>query len=596
MSPALNGRRPLPGRARVLALGAGALIAGIIAAGTARPAAETQDRTPPAFKGGISLVSIDFQAIGRDGHPVTDLKAADVTLRIGGRARPVESLNLVDVAAAGTRTPVSPLPPPFGTNIQSQDSRAFVLVVDDDSFRVGMERALREAADTFLDSLAPTDQVALVTMPYGGTRVDLTTEQERVRASLAQVVGQASIRETAEEMACRTRRTLDSLAGLMNGFASASSPVTVAFFSASLVGPNEQVVRSGGRVATCALMPEMFQQVGNATAASGARLYIIEPVGLSNQDAGLDHLAGVTGGVRLHLGGTEENAFTRILRETSAFYRLAFEPELSQRNGNSHRVELRLNRPDVTLRVRPSVVIARPDPRASRSPADMLRQAAVFRDLPLRVAGFVSRETGQTRLKVVALAETADPSMMLAAASVGLVDESSGKLIAQAELAPGQLKASPYVAGLLAPPGSYRLRFAATDSQGRMGTADHQVTVELRQAGHLHLSSLLLGLSRGGFLPRLQFGAEPVALAYVDIYGGKPGEQVAATFELARTMNGPAVVTVPGALAAAGDHHSATAAIPIGALSPGDYIVRATIGIVGQPATRVERTLRKVVF
>ena len=84
-------------------------------------------------------------------------------------------------------------------------------------------------------------------------------------------------------------------------------------------------------------------------------------------------------------------------------------------------------------------------------------------------------------------------------------------------------------------------------------------------------------------------------LAYVDIYGGKPGEQVTATFELARSLNGPAILTVPGTLAAAGDHHSATAAVPIGALTPGDYIVRATVGIAGQPATRVERTLRKSV-
>ena len=274
--------------------------------------------------------------------------------------------------------------------MQSARRRAFVLVVDDDSFRVGTERALREAADTFLDNLAPTDQVALVTMPYGGTRVDLTTEQEKVRASLAQVIGQATANETPDDMACRTRRTLDSLAGLMQGLAGASSPVTVAFFSASLVGPNQQVVKSERRVATCALMPEMFQQVGNAVAAAGTRLYIIEPVGFANQVAGLDHLAGVTGGIRLHLGGTEENAFTRILRETSAFYRIAFEPEASQRNGASHRLELRVSRPDVTVRVRPNITIAKADPRRRALPGDMLRQAAVFRDLPLRVSGFVS--------------------------------------------------------------------------------------------------------------------------------------------------------------------------------------------------------------
>jgi hypothetical protein len=52
---------------------------------------------------------------------------------------------------------------------------------------------------------------------------------------------------------------------------------------------------------------------------------------------------------------------------------------------------------------------------------------------------------------------------------------------------------------------------------------------------------------------------------------------------------------MPGTLAASGDHYSATAPIPIGTLSPGDYVVRAMVGAAGGPSTRVERTLRKVV-
>ena len=228
----------------------------VVAATLAAALASRADAQPPApLKAGVSLVSIDFLALGRDGRPVPDLRADEVTLRIGGRPRPVEGLNAIDVTTPRGQ-PVSPLPAPYGTNVQTQEARAFVLVVDDDSFRVGTERALREAADSFLDSLAPTDRIALVTMPYGGTRVDFTTEQELVRASLAQVIGQQPSSESAEDAACRTRRTLDSLTGLMQSLANGGSPATVAFFSASLAGPNEQVIRSGGTVGTCALLPD----------------------------------------------------------------------------------------------------------------------------------------------------------------------------------------------------------------------------------------------------------------------------------------------------------------------------------------------------
>jgi hypothetical protein len=547
------------------------------------------------IKSGVSLVAIDFLAIGRDGLPVPDLKPEDVSLKIGGRVRPVQALNLISVVPDPSQRVVSPLPPPFGTNIPTQDTRAFILVIDDDSFRVGTERALREAADTFLDSLTPTDRIALVTMPFGGTRVNMTTEQEKVRAALAQIVGQAPAAESPDEMANRSRRTLESLTGLFEGLAGSQSPVTVAFFSASMAGPNQQVIQTGQPVAGNALRPEMWQRVGTAAAAAAARLYIIEPVGFTNQVEGLEHLAGVTGGVRFHLGGTGENAFTRILRETSAFYRAVFEPEASQRNGNVHRVELRVVRPDTTVRVRPNIRIDRPDARAARAPKDLLRQTAVHRDLPLRVTAFASRETGETKVKVVALAEPMDPSATLTAAALGLVD-GNGSLVAQTLFDAGQLKpGQPVTSAMLVPPGPYRLRFAAADGSGRVGTSDYEMDVELRQAGPLQLSGLVLGLSRGGFTPRLQFGQEPVALAYLEIYGGKPGQQVSATFEVARTFNGPPILTVPGALSAVGDHHSATGGLPIGALSPGDYIVRANVGVVGQPFTRVERTLRKVV-
>jgi hypothetical protein len=546
------------------------------------------------IRSGVSLVALDFLALGRDGAPIPDLKPEEVSVKIGGRARPVQALNFISALPDPSQRVVSPLPPPFGSNIPTQDSRAFVLVVDDDSFRVGTERALREAADTFLDELAPTDRIALVTMPYGGTRVNMTTEQEMVRASLAQIIGQAPSRETPDDFATRSRRTLESLTGLFAGLAGSPWPVTVAFFSAGMAGPNQQEIRTGQPIAGYALRPEMWQQVGTAAAASGARLYIIEPVGLSNQTEGLEHLAGVTGAVRYTLGGQGENAFTRILRETSGFYRLTFEPEASQRNGNMHRVELRASRPDVTVRVRPSIRIDRSDARAGE-PKELLRQTTVYRDLPLRVTGFTSRETGQTKLKVVALGEPIDSATALTAAAVGLIDM-KGSLVAQSLFGAGQLKpGQPITAAMLVPPGIYRLRLAAADSGGRVGTSDYDLEAELRQAGPLQLSGLVLGLSRGGFVPKLQFGIEPVALAYLEIYGGQAGQKVSATIDIARTFNGPAILTMPGALAATGDHHSVTAALPIAALSPGDYIVRASVGVVGQPFTRVERTLRKVV-
>jgi VWFA-related protein len=576
------------------------------------PAHGRQSAPPPTIRAGVNLVSVDFLALGRDGQPVADLAAGEVALKVDGRTRAIKSLQMVQVGDAARAK--DPLPVPFGTNESIEQGRAVILAIDDDSFRVGTERALREAADRFLASLARRDRVAVVTMPYGGTKVDFTTDFEKVRQALSQIIGQANRDETGSDMACRSRRTLESLTGLLGGLNSDDGPTVVAFFSSSLMGPRRDSVITLAP-GMCEITPTVFQNVGLAASAARAMVYVVQPqdvmlrpggnqtetiagVGFTGSDnplEGLEHLAGVTGGERLHLATAGANSLNRITRETSAYYLLAFEPEPSERNGAAHRVDLRVTRADVSVRSRPRIVIAKADSRASaKSPRDMLRQPTVFRDLRLRVAGFASREAGESKLKIITLAEPLEPAVKFASMAAGLFDQ-SGRLTAQWTAEPAQLANSPVMGALLASPGIHRLRVAATDTSGRGGTADYEIPVELTPAGSLELSGLVLGLSRAsGFAPKLQFGAEPVALAYLEIFGGEPGQQVSVAVELASSLNGPAMLTVPGALSAGSDRHMATAAIPIGALPPGDFIVRALVVVQGQPAGRVVRTLRKV--
>jgi hypothetical protein len=152
------------------------------------------------------------------------------------------------------------------------------------------------------------------------------------------------------------------------------------------------------------------------------------------------------------------------------------------------------------------------------------------------------------------------------------------------------------VGAMSAAPGAYRLRVAAIDTTGRSGAADFDVDVTVAQTGPLRISSLLLGLSRGGvFVPKLQFASEPVAIGYVEMSGAGEGARVTATLELADGPNAPARVTLPLSIeSAGGGRYLAKGALPIGALPPTDYVARAIIGLDGHPPTRVIRTLRKV--
>jgi hypothetical protein len=172
-----------------------------------------------------------------------------------------------------------------------------------------------------------------------------------------------------------------------------------------------------------------------------------------------------------------------------------------------------------------------------------------------------------------------------------------GRLAGQFNASENELANIPALTAMTVPPGTYRLRVAATDAMGRTGAVDTEIVAEMVKAGSLRLSSLVLGISKnGGFQPRLQFSTEPVALAYLDFFGGKPGAAIGAIVEVAQTLNGPPLAVNRLAIDATGDamRFTATGAIPMGALPPGDYVARVIIGIEGEEYGRVYRAFRKV--
>jgi VWFA-related protein len=593
-----------------------ALVPGaVLALGAAHPSASQQDAQPPVFRSGVELVAVDFLALSPDGAPVRDLKPEEVTLRVDGRTRLLRSLQWIQVAGPSLHT-ADWIPPPFGSNTAADAGRGIIMVLDDESLTTGKEAPLRSAVKRFLSALTPRDRVALVTMPYGGVRVDFTNEHDKVSQVLATIAGQASRGETGSDAACRTRRTLESLVGLLEGLGHPEGPTTVMFFTTGLSGPRRDapVTLAPGR---CELTVELFQQVGFAAIGARAQFYVIQPedpalklgpspaeniagagyLGSENQFEGIEHLSGVTAARRLHLSTAGDETLGRIVRETSGYYLVAFVPDRSERNGQRHRLEIGVSRPGTLVRTRSEIVIERADARGRQpnTPQNMLREPKVFRELPMRAVGFVSRDPGGN-LKVIAMAEPIEPGTALRSAAAALFD-GNGRLSAQSTADATALSATPVITGLVAKPGAYRLRVAATDESGRAGTADYDLEAELASAGPLTLSSMMVGISRGGgFSPRLQFSDEPVALAYLEIYGQTNGAPVSIALEIATSPNGPAKLSIPGAVAEtrSPDRRLATAAIPIGGLPPGDYVIRAVVSMPGQPSGRVVRTIRKV--
>jgi hypothetical protein len=590
------------------------LLALLTVAAASQPAAQQSRQTRTPERGG-DVVSIQFAAVTDAGTPVADLRAEDVKIRLGGRERAVRSLQLVTFDEAGADLG---LPPPYGTNALSKAGRSFIVAIDEDSFRPGLEGVLRGAVDGLLARLGPSDNVALVTMPYGGVKVPFTSDHTRVKLAMSKIVGQAPSTESAAELACRTGRTLEALVAFLDNMGVQQDPSTMLFVTSALAGPRRTVLQNM-RASTdpqgsgmCELMPSLFERVGTAAGAARTRFYVIRPADANDKGlqvnressagsdhplAGIEHLVGVTEGKLLALTGSTGTAMDRVVRENAAYYVASVAAQTSDFSGRAQQLDVDVSRRGVEVRSLPSLTLAT-DPATANlsrpSLRDMMTTNHVFRDLPLRAGAFAALATEGEKIRVVVIAEPANPGVKLESAVAGLYDP-DGKLVAQWTATPEELQRPTVMGAVSVAPGGYRVRVAAIDTAGRAGSADHEVVAEVVQSGPLKLSSLVLGLSRqGNFLPRLLFTDEPLALAYVELEGAPSGARVNAALEIAQTLNGPALITVPLAIDGSGENrYKALGSVPIGALPPGDYIARAVVGLEGHPLTRVVRTVRK---
>ena len=144
----------------------------------------------------------------------------------------------------------------------------------------------------------------------------------------------------------------------------------------------------------------------------------------------------------------------------------------------------------------------------------------------------------------------------------------------------------------LVAPGTYMLKLAVIDDQGRRGSVEHRFDARLRTGGPFRFGSLMLmdGRVGGALTPRLsRASAASSALGYTEIYalgrGALPGcDDCLRDRRRAERQ---------GAGSGAGDHLRQTSTpgrrlavgeVEVKGLEPGDYVLRASSPLPGGPS------------
>lgn len=589
-----------------------ALLALVFVAGT-----HAQQQSTAQFRAGTDIVAVDFYAVDNQGNPVLGLKPDELTLKVGKDTRPIRSLEFVRVAPgddvdtpmpAAERTPIA-----YGSNLPQDAGRMVFLLFDHEGMSPGDEQAAKTAIPGFLDQLSPRDRVGLVTFPRGKVEVDLTTDRPRLLSALRDVTGHFSPNAPTHRGCddAEGREANDALVGILEGISSLDGPKVVVLVSPGLAGAgtdckweydNAAAAASAARVHIYALVPHHF---GNS-ASAGGRISsdgFIEASAPSLGGGDLGDLIAATGGEQFLLSASAASIFTRIARESSAYYLLSFDTTENDRNGKSHNITLTTTRPGVTIRARPSFSVESakdaakyaPKPSAIGPVRSLLDDLKAHRDLPLRVSAYTFRDTAKT-VRIVAATDIPGGGT-LTQVDFGLFDGKS-KGVTEWPAPKTALNKSQTVASATIPPGAYRLRVAASDGAGRVGAADLEFTANLTKAGAFTLSDLMLGQTSGmDFVPAVSFSSERTVTAYAEIYGAMPAPNARPTLaiEVADTMTSAPHLSIPATLEPTrdADRWIVSATIPIDKLMPSDYVVRLVVRAKGAELGRVVRTLHK---
>jgi VWFA-related protein len=530
----------------------------LVAGQTPAPA---QQPSQPTFKVQVDYVEVDVVVTDRQGQLVRDLKKEDFQVLEDGKAQTINTFTFVDIPIERADRPLyasTPLEPDVRTNERPFDGRVYVMVIDDLHTRFGRTQRVKAVAKQFIERrLGANDLMAIVhTAGATSSGQEFTSNKRLLLAAVEKTQGRkldsATINKTNEynrtrdfrqqgdplndpndaERGFNARNTLDSLRNVAEWFSSVHGRrKTILFVSEGIdYDINDLIPNSGSTHRDASMVIDSMRDAIAAATRSNVSIYGIDPRGLTDlgdetieigafpddtslgvgqgslfnevrlsQDS-LRTLSEETGGFAVVNRNDFTTAFDRIQQDNSSYYVLAYYPP-DARPGRLHKIDVRMNRPGLTVRARKGYVTPK---KAAVTPVNAkdvrtpeVREAL---DSPIPVSGltmhvFASPFKGTApnasvlmgvELRGRDLKLTPDDKIQLSYVAIdanGKVRGGNTDALTMTNLKP-ETRARIQATGmrmlnrLELPPGRYQLRLAAHDSSGgNVGSIQYDLDV-----------------------------------------------------------------------------------------------------------------------
>lgn len=517
----------MTGSARAVAVGCGLMLAiGAVARLPARQGSTTSAPQTPTFQTRTDAVLLDVSVLDRDGRPVKGLTASDFTVLEDGVARPVTSFAAVELPEwAGGAAWMREVGPDVASN-RRDAQRAIVILLDDCTIAGNTMALARSVATAAVDQLSPADLAAVVYVNFRNRGQEFTVDRLRLREAVDRLrpiqASTAPGRFSAEKpnSAGASGRSVPS--GMCMGDPVGQALINAARIFGSWPDARKAILLiSHGIRATVRdqqmLDGEFPTDVFNALHRANVNVYQFDPNGLETDptrpltDFGL--FADNTGGRSFANTNTPAALVPRVFRENSAYYLIGFEPRDLGRNGRFHRVQVKVNRPDLQVRARSgyfaeSEKIVSPAVKASSAVDRALSGGLPGGALPIALTA-VPVASSQKPGAALVFAARVDPDAGVPPGTPlelrVVVFNDQWKEVASARqpfvlpATTGAAQVAEVGAQVRVPPGRYEVRAAISSASGdRTGSAFISVTVPNFTRAPVSLAGLILERESGG--------------------------------------------------------------------------------------------------
>src|SRR5690606_253211 len=200
-----------------------------------------------------------------------------------------------------------------------------------------------------------------------------------------------------------------TLRNLLRSFGQIESPKTIVWISGGV--PLDELRAEPAEIAHLAAASRTTLYALHLEGAAGGDASRERPSArvLSDRNVLREGLATIASAARgaLFTAIGDVDAAGRIAREMSAYYLLTVEPEPADRDGKTHRIDVRVRRPGVTVRARREFTLldsAKPLTPEQRL-ASLIRQPFPAVELPVKVATYCMRAPGSQDVRLVIATE-----------------------------------------------------------------------------------------------------------------------------------------------------------------------------------------------